>query len=225
MVFLLTEDSTSGKDFWGCACLLRWNSISVESKGNAYELVKYVEKIINNITDKFIIALDYVYDNLGLMRNYYHLLDVIAGHDNFILLNIICFEQILLSCDKLLTYIDNQCVTCDGLLVSVRESLLNAIASGEEYSSDTLEYVDVYRKRYKRSKQYTVESLSSSILKRLTENTGYYTDKSVFGSCWLSTCCGTKYGNCDRGVTALDKLEELINTSDFGSIASALDSI
>ena len=81
--------------FWNCFLQQLFPDVELESKRNNSELVKAV-KNLNDTSNKYIIVFDNSFDNLQVVMEQKMLKQYAQTKTNFILLDIICFEYILL---------------------------------------------------------------------------------------------------------------------------------
>lgn len=197
MIYLYTEDSKSGFEFWNFICSSLFNDkIEVRnlgSKSNASRLAKFV----NSITDRdntYLIAYDYSFDNPSVMEDYRSMKKYINenNYNNIVLLNFISFEYILLSFTNLIDW----CFSKDDEFKKKRENLIKCrellvslgIESINKYNT-VPELLDII-KEYKSS---NIEQLCSKLLFYIVRNTGFEVNKNIFGECWYVNCC--EYSN------------------------------
>ena len=106
--------------------------IVVESKKNNSELVKAVQKLPDD-ENKYIIVFDNSFDNLQALMEQRRLREYAACKPNVILLDIICFEYILLEFRDLIDWIyapDDEFLEKKYKAIFAREKLLECISSG-----------------------------------------------------------------------------------------------
>ena len=218
MIYLWIEDKKSGFDFWKDLCgILYKDKVKVESKGNAGNLVKSVEKLIEkDVENLYYILFDNVADNPVSVQQLIKLKALVRKQSNIKLIEeYISLETSLLSFLNLVDYLDRQ-KDMSGLNVDIqaRQFLLNYIDfdNSADYSS-TREILE-YCHKYNTKKRYTIESLASSILRNLTKDSGFEVNKGVIGPCWLSSCCAIDmYTNCKDKFSSEEKVKNLINNS------------
>lgn len=216
MVYIWIEDKKSGLKFWTDLCkLLFGDKVIVESKDNAGLLVRAVEKLTDT-KNTYYILIDDVFDNAMSVSHISKLKNLILNKDNVVLLeDYISLEASLLSYSDLITYLQLQKdLTYCKEEVSVRDFLLHTYDNNDSAYSDA-DAVKDYRNKHKVLKNYTLESISSSVLKNLTRNSGFEVDKNKIGACWLDSCCSynDKYEYCNRNCLCYDKAIDLINKS------------
>ena len=125
MKYLWTEDTGAGLHFWQLLNQLFFeNAFVVESKESNQGILDALTVLKLENDDEYYIAFDYVVDNQDI-RNKYRLLKSIAekSKGKIILLDMICFEHLILAFDKLVTW------TGIGKAdkIKIREDVLSAI--------------------------------------------------------------------------------------------------
>lgn len=106
MKYLWTEDTGAGLHFWKLLNQLFFeNAFVVESKESNQGILDALTVLKLENDDEYYIAFDYVVDNQDI-RNKYRLLKSIAekSKGKIILLDMICFEHLILTFDKLVTW-------------------------------------------------------------------------------------------------------------------------
>ena len=113
MKYLWTEDTGAGLHFWQLVNELFFNGeLKVESKE------------CNPEDDKYYIAFDYVVDNQDIRNKYRFLKSVASKSDkHIVILDIICFEYLILSFDKLIEWTG----TGKKDKIKIREEILKVI--------------------------------------------------------------------------------------------------
>ena len=109
MKYLWTEDTGAGLHFWQLVNELFFNGeLKVESTED----------------DKYYIAFDYVVDNQDIRNKYRFLKSVASKSDkHIVILDIICFEYLILYCDKLIEWTG----TGKKDKIKIREEILKVI--------------------------------------------------------------------------------------------------
>ena len=106
MKYLWTEDTGAGLHFWKLVNQLLFNNeLAIESKENNQGILDALSYIEIKADDKYYIAFDYVVDNQDI-RNKYRMLKSIAekSEGKIIILDMICFEYLILAFDKLVAW-------------------------------------------------------------------------------------------------------------------------
>lgn len=164
--------------------------IVVESKKNNSELVKAVQKLPDD-ENKYIIVFDNSFDNLQALMEQRRLREYAACKPNVILLDIICFEYILLEFRHLIDWIyapDDEFLEKRYKAIFAREKLVECISSGAADYTILKEIVE-YDEHVA---EHNIEKLSAKLLFDLTRNTGFEVTKGTLGACWLVACCEWK---------------------------------
>lgn len=161
--------------------------IVVESKKNNSELVKAV-KTLEDTQNRYIVVFDNSFDNRQVAMEQKMLRKHAKVKNNVLLMDIICFEYILLEFTNLISWIytsDDEFLIKRRKVVVAREKFVNTIQNGEMNYKDIREIVE-----YKENvDNYNVEQLSARILFDLTRNTGFEVSKGKIGDCWVKSCC------------------------------------
>lgn len=138
--------------------------------------------------DEYYIAFDYVVDNQDV-RNKYRMLKAIAekSEGKVIILNIICFEHLILAFDKLVPWTG----TGKADKIKIRKDVLSAIEDHRVNLSKiddekTLQYLAGF-------KRYSTERVMKSLVGELTENEKWSVKGSLMGECWYKDCCVSDY--------------------------------
>ena len=104
------------------------------------------------------------------------------------MLDIICFEFILLEFRNLIKWIyapNDEFLQKRAKAIAARESLVNCILSGNAAYTEEKAIVE-YDENLT---GYNIEKLSAKLLFDLTRNTGFEVTKGVLGDCWTLSCC------------------------------------
>ena len=190
--YLWIEDrkNKSGYIFWQTILGQLCPEIVLESKQNNSELVKAV-KALEDSENRYIVVFDNSFDNLQVAMEQKMLRKYAGDKENVILMDIICFEYILLEFKKLIEWIyapDDEFLVKREKAITAREKLVKTIQSGEIDYKDIREIIE-YNENVD---NYNVEQLSAGILFDLTRNTGFEVSKGSVGECWIKSCCEWK---------------------------------
>lgn len=177
----------SGYIFWKIFMEQLYPETVVESKKNSSELVKAV-KTLNDNENSYIIMLDNSFDNPQVIMEQRLLRKYTKNKNNVRLVDVVCFEYILLEFKELIQWIyasNDEFLIKRKKSIVAREKFIRAIQKGE------WNYKDIHELReYSRNiDNYNVEQLSAKILFDLTRNTGFEVSKSKIGECWIKSCC------------------------------------
>lgn len=187
--YLWIEDrkNKSGYIFWQTLLGQLCPEIVLESKQNNSELVKAV-KALEDTENRYIVVFDNSFDNLQVAMEQKVLRKYAGDKENVVLMDIICFEYILLEFKELIEWIyapDDEFLVKREKAITAREKLVKTIQSGEINYKDIREIIE-YNENVD---NYNVEQLSARILFDLTRNTGFEVSKGSVGECWIKSCC------------------------------------
>lgn len=187
--YLWIEDrkDKSGYIFWQTLLGQLCPEIVLESKKNNSELVKAV-KALEDSENRYIVVFDNSFDNLQVAMEQKMLRKYAGDKENVVLMDIICFEYILLEFKELIEWIyapDDEFLVKRKKAITAREKLVKTIQGGEINYKDIREIIE-YNENVD---NYNVEQLSARILFDLTRNTGFEVSKGSVGECWIKSCC------------------------------------
>lgn len=189
MTYLWIEDrrGKSGYIFWATLMKQLYPDVIVESKKNNSELVKAVKRL-NDTDNKYVIVFDNAFDNQQIYQEQRLLQKYAYTKKNVILMNIICFEYVLLEFDNLINWIyapDDELLIKRAGAVAAREKLVETLKSGEVNYKELREIIEYDN----RVSNHNIEQLSAKLLFDLTRNTGFEVSKGNIGDCWITSCC------------------------------------
>lgn len=197
------------EDREGKASYIFWDSLLkqlcpdmvVESKKNNSELVKAV-KNLEDTDSRYLIVFDNSFDNLQVIMEQKLLKQYADKKGNVVLMDIICFEFILLEFKNLIDWIyapDDEFLKKRADVISAREKLVNSIENGDMNYKDIKEIVE-YDEHID---EHNIEQLAAKLLFDLTRNTGFEVSKGSIGDCWIKSCCEWKK-RMDDDICGLD---------------------
>ena len=189
MKYLWTEDTGAGLHFWKLVNQLFFNdALVVEGKESNQGLLDALAEIDIKEDDKYYIAFDYVVDNQDI-RNKYRMLKLITdkAEGKIIILDMICFEYLILAFDKLVAWTG----TGKTDKIKIREEVLPVIENhrinlskiGDE---KTLQYLASF-------KRYSTERVMKSLVGEFTQNEKWSIKGSLMGECWYKDCCVSEH--------------------------------
>jgi hypothetical protein len=182
--------------------------VLVESKKNNSELVKAV-KGLEDTENRYIIVFDNSFDNPQVAMEQKILRQYADKKDNVLMMDIICFEYLLLEFKDLISWIyapDDDFLTKRIKAITAREKLVRMIEADELNYKDIKEIID-YNDSVDR---YNIEQLSAKILFDLTRNTGFEVSKGSIGECWTKSCCEWK-NRMEDDICGLDNRRLSVN--------------
>lgn len=179
MKYLWTEDTGAGLHFWKLVNQLFFEStLVVESKESNQGILDALTGLEPKDNDEYYIAFDYVVDNQDI-RNKYRLLKSIAekSKGTIIILDIICFEHLILAFDRLVTWTG----TGKEDKIKIREEVLMAI---ENHSINLLKISDEKTLQYLAGfKRYSTERVMKSLVGEFTQNEKWSVKGALMGEC------------------------------------------
>ena len=189
MKYLWTEDSGGRVLFWKLLNQLFFeNAFVVESKESNQGILDALTVLKLENDDEYYIAFDYVVDNQDI-RNKYRLLKSIAekSKGKIILLDMICFEHLILAFDKLVTWTGTGKVD----KIKIREDVLSAI---EDHRINLSKIDDEKTLQYLASfKRYSTERVMKSLVGEFTQNEKWSVKGPLMGECWYKDCCVSEH--------------------------------
>ena len=215
--YLWCEDSGSGYQFWQAMCKELYPDIKAETKRGNSGLCKAAEQIIED-DNEYYIMIDEAIDNPCVLRELTRLNRTVSGKDNIRLISIHSFEFALLSFE----YLENWVFAEDDELRIKRKNLLDArkifvkLINGK----GSIEELNELKNTYGIDEKKNQEKTAAKLLFDITRNTGFETNKSKVGECFIKSCC--EYSNrqdddiCgldSRRLTASEKMEQLMRYS------------
>lgn len=194
MKYLWTEDTGAGLHFWQLVNELFFNGeLKVESKESNQGLLEAASQIYIAEDDKYYIAFDYVVDNQDIRNKYRFLKSVASKSDkHIVILDIICFEYLILSFDKLIEWTG----TGKKDKIKIREEILKVIQNhsinlSEIQGEKTLQYLAGF-------KRFSTEKVMKSLAGELTENEKWSIKGALMGECWYKDRCVSEHLNSLR---------------------------
>lgn len=179
MKYLWTEDTGAGLHFWKLVNQLFFEStLVVESKESNQGILDALTGLEPKDNDEYYIAFDYVVDNQDI-RNKYRLLKSIAekSKGTIIILDIICFEHLILAFDRLVTWTG----TGKEDKIKIREEVLMAI---ENHSINLIKISDEKTLQYLAGfKRYSTERVMKSLVGEFTQNEKWSVKGALMGEC------------------------------------------
>ena len=223
MKYLWTEDTGAGLHFWKLVNQLFFNdALVVESKESNQGLLDALAEIDMKEDDKYYILFDYVVDNQDI-RNKYRMLKSIKdkAEGKIIILDMICFEYLILAFDKLVTWTG----TGKTDKIKIREEVLSAI---EDHRINLSKIDDVKTLQYLAGfKRYSTERVMKSLVGEFTQNEKWSVKGELMGECWYKDCCVSEHPDNQRcGKPEIEdgnkKMRMLIQSEEVQKILSTI---
>ncbi len=214
MKYLWTEDTGAGFHYWQLMNeYLFQNEYVVESKGSNQGLLDAVRALIPEKEDVYFLAFDLVYDNMDIVNKYLELQKAVRAYpEQIIILDMLCFEYIILAFDRLIEWTG----TGKTDKIAIRKDILSAIKDHrihlEEISGQkTREYLMKF-------KRFSTERVLKAIVNELTENDMWQIKGKLMGNCWYQDCCPAenpdkKRCRMDPGMSGAEKITELFKAA------------
>ncbi|MCI8307396.1 MAG: hypothetical protein HFH14_05030 [Lachnospiraceae bacterium] len=226
MNYIWTEDMGAGLHYWNMVNEhLLQNKCVVESKGSNQGILDAVRGLEPHENDKYFLAFDVVYDNMDVMNKYLELKELAAKHaEQIIILDMICFEHIILSFSKLTEWTG----TGKTDKIIIREMILSVIRNhkiniDEITDRKTLEYLMGFKK-------YSTERVIKAVTYELTENDAWTVKGRCMGECWHQNCCvledaDKKKCNVDRVMSGDAKIGTLFGDRETQKLLSEVNPV
>lgn len=223
MRYLWTEDTGAGLHFWKLVNQLFFdNELVVESKWSNQGLLDALIDLETEDGDEYFVAFDYVVDNQDI-RNKYRMLKSITdkAEGKIIILDMICFEYLILAFDKLVTWTG----TGKTDKIKIREEVLSAI---EDHRINLSKIDDVKTLQYLAGfKRYSTERVMKSLVGEFTQNEKWSVKGELMGECWYKDCCVSEHpDNLRCGKPEIEdgnkKMRMLIQSEEVQKILSTI---
>ncbi|MBR4501317.1 MAG: hypothetical protein IKP22_05440 [Clostridia bacterium] len=184
--FLWCEDSKSGYQFWSALFRKLYPDVTVETKGSNTGLRKAASKIAAD-GNVYYIVMDTAVDNPDVLRETRRLKAVIDGKDNVHVFKVHSFEFALLSFELLEQWVFSE----EDELKEKRQSLLQARAAFLQQNASGADAagLQAFKAAFEGYESKNSEQIAAKLLYEITRNTGFETDKSQVGDCFINTCC------------------------------------
>ena len=218
--FLWCEDSKSGYRFWKAILNELFPEIIVESKGGNARLRKALNSIDGD-GNKYYIIMDTAVDNPDVLRETKKINEIISGKDYIHVIQVHSFEHAILSFE----FLEQWVFAKVDELKKQRQTLLDARTSFLSLTSSSAvegTVLEVFKEAYKNYKNKNTEQIAANLLFEITRNTGFETDKSKLGECFINSCCewvGRQSddicGLNERRISANEKARMLVDYSEL----------
>lgn len=216
--YLWCEDSKSGYQFWQAILREIHPEITVETKESNSGLRRAVCAIVPD-GNEYYIVMDTAMDNPDVLRETKKLAAEAKGKDNVHILRLHSFEFALLSFDLLEQWVFAE---VDALKYQ-RQALLNARAVFVEKMTSTMGEaagLAAFKAAFDDIGKKNSEQIAAKLLYGITRNTGFETDKSRLGACFVNNCCEWESRQSDdicgldnHRINAHDKARLLVERS------------
>jgi len=183
--YIWCEDSGSGFYFWQEIFQFIKPDYIIETKGNNSAIRKAIDKTDDK--NLYYILVDNVVDNPDVLREVKRIKSSIQGKNNIRIINIHSFEFILLSFSLIENWVfaeKDELKEKRMPLLHAKDILIKLIIDGGD-SEDLAELKALLKNSDKKS----TEQIAAKLLFDITRNTGFETDKSNLGLCFINNCC------------------------------------
>lgn len=184
--YVWCEDSGSGYQFWNVMFKSLYPDFIVETKINNTRLNKAVNQIEYD-DNVYYILIDSAVDNSDVLREITRLNKTISGKNNVRKISIHSFEFALLSFEMMENWVfaeHDDLKDKRSQLLDARKTYIELITNG-----GTAEELNEFKTKYGFSDKKNQEQLAAEMLFNITRNTGFETDKSKVGQCFINSCC------------------------------------
>ena len=184
--YLWCEDSKSGYQFWRAIFGELFPDVVVETKGSNTGLWRAAHASLSD-KDQYYIVMDSAVDNPDVLREMKRLTTEVSEKDNVRMIRLHSFEYALLSFRLLEQWVfaeeDNLKDSRQDLLKS-RELFVSCVSSMTDGAS-----LQAFREAFDSYENKNSEQIAAKLLYEITRNTGFETNKTKLGECFVNTCC------------------------------------
>ena len=172
--------------------------------------------------DKYYIAFDYVVDNQDIRNKYRQLKQLVEKSEaKVIILDMICFEYLILAFDKLVEWTGtgktDKIKICEDILSAIENHRINLSKIDDE---KTLQYLASF-------KRYSTERVMKSLVGEFTQNEKWSVKGQLMGECWYKDCCVSEHPDslrCGKPEVeeGSEKMRMLIQSEEIKKILSII---
>ena len=215
--FLWCEDHKSGYQFWNALFRELHPDVTVETKGGNTGLRKAAGRIADD-GNLYYIVMDTAVDNPDVLRETRRLKAMTDGKDNIRVIKVHSFEFALLSFELLEQWVFAE----QDELKEKRHDLLQARAVFLQQNAADADAAGLlaFKEAFADYESKNSEQIAAKLLYEITRNTGFETDKSQVGDCFINTCCEWTGRQSDdlcgldsHRISAGEKAKQLVNRS------------
>lgn len=211
--YVWCEDSRSGFEFWKELFGTLYPDFIVETKNSNTKLRKAVDRLSDD-GNLYYIIMDTAIDNPDILREIRRLKAAVTGKNNIRIIKVHSFEFSLLSFEHLEDWVfavKDELRDKRSTWLEARNIFVKLITKGG--NADEL---SEFKQRYDFSDKKNSEMISAKLLYEITKNTGFETDKSKVGECFVKNCCEWEQrqeddicGLDDSRITVSEKMSQL----------------
>lgn len=226
--FLWTEDSTAGKDFWKLVSELRYeDKLEVRYRFGNQKLIDALENYHFNSEDYHFVAFDTVGDNSDIRYKYLRLLRLARSHHRVILLDILCFEYLLLK----FPLIGRWTGTTGKKFERLTREFVSAVDSFNKIDFCLLnskDAIDYYKMMQGKSTEAIFKSLAGQMLQG-----NHWGLREQLGGCWSKDCCAPELeglkvnkSKCSQvPKNGVERMQMLINSPEILRVLTPIDKV
>lgn len=219
MIKIITEDKYAGGLYRIIENLLRRVDASIISdielinKNGIKNVLKYL-RIEDLNKDKYILFIDLVYDNDSVMETYDNILELVGDRSNVLIIEMLCFEELMLNFRYLIKWIRNKeknCEFSEAIWLINKFITLNYVGEYWFICEELLNFVkrrynhcNCYIKdgilRYRKNKNgnegiISTENVAYLLLNYITNLSLFKYEKGEYSYCWFNNCCNRNKGD------------------------------
>lgn len=198
--YIWCEDAGSGYQFWKVLFKNLYPDIIVETKHNNSQLSKNAENI-NEDGNLYYIMIDTATDNPDVLRELKRLKKNISGKNNVRIIELRSFEFALLSFEYLEEWVfaeHDELKDKRKQQIIAKQTFVKLMISGGK-----IDELKAFKSIYNYRSNTNSEKIAARLLFDITRNTGFETDKSKIGPCFVCSCCEWD-GKQDDDICGLD---------------------
>lgn len=222
MKYLWTEDRGAGLHFWQMVNQYFFaGEFVVESKGSNQGILDAVRALQPDEADIYYLAFDCVFDNMDVINKFIELKELVAKYpERIVLLDIICFEYIIFSFDKLVQWTGSGHKDA----IDMRRHILPAV---KDHMIDIDTITDEKTRKYLMGfRRYSTERVIKSLTYMLTDGDEWSIKGEKMGRCWHEDCCVLEQVNrrqCHIDLlSGIEKMRETVEKSECHKIISGI---
>ena len=184
--YIWCEDTGSGYQFWKVLFKNLYPDIIVEAKHGNSQLIKNAGNI-NEDGNLYYIMMDTVPDNPDILRELKRLKKNISGKNNVKVIKLHSFEFALLSFEYLEKWIfaeHDELKDKRKQKITAKQKFVELMTTG-----GNIDELKAFKSVYSYESNTNSEKIAARLLCDITRNTGFETNKSKIGSCFVCSCC------------------------------------
>lgn len=215
--YVWCEDSKSGYQFWKALFKEIRPDFIIETQINNSRLAKNAGKITDD-GNTYYILIDTAVDNADVLRELLRLKKNASGKNNVRLIEVHSFEFSLLSFEHLENWVfseDDELRDKRSDYIAAKNSFVKLVNNGGDFVE-----LNEFKSAFDFGDKYNTEKIAAKLLFEITRNTGFETDKSKVGDCFVNSCCiwndrqtDDSCGLDKNRLTVAEKMKLILNHS------------